>query len=474
MGRGRSGGRDVRQDVRTCIGDAASGGAQGCGGARPQRARRHVRARQSAAGRAVARPAARPAGVPLSRAPQRRRRADRPHGRAGLRRPHRADRQRPPPHLQGAGRLDQPAGARAGRGLRRQARQPRADPLRQQPGDGGGVAGGDQGRRGGRQHHADAARRRARPRSSTRPRSAWRSATAASPTSWSPAPRTAASSRRSIGFDGTANHDAELDRVALDKPVQVRGGADRARRRGAARLHLGHDRRAQGHHALPPRPADHRRRLRQGGAGRDARRRVRRLAAAGLHLRPRRARDLPAALRRHRDAARERLAGQHDRDHRDLQGDHQLHLAHRLSRHDGGDGRGRRPVLAAHGGVGRRDAAGAGVRGLDEEDRQADPRRHRRHRDAAHLHHQPARRRHGRRHRQAGHRLRGQDRRRRHERGAATAPSATSPCAARPAAAISPTTRQTQLRARRLEPDRRRLSSRTRTASSTSPPAPTT
>ena len=41
---------------------------------------------------------------------------------------------------------------------------------------------------------------------------------------------------------------------------------------------------------------------------RDARRRVRRLAAAGLHLRARRARDLPAALRRDGDAAGKRVA----------------------------------------------------------------------------------------------------------------------------------------------------------------------
>ena len=41
---------------------------------------------------------------------------------------------------------------------------------------------------------------------------------------------------------------------------------------------------------------------------------------------------------------------------------------------------------------GGRDAAGAGVRGLDAEDRQADPRRHRHHRAAAHLHQQPPRR----------------------------------------------------------------------------------
>ena len=58
-----------------------------------------------------------------------------------------AHRQRPPPHLQGAGRLVEPHGPRPGRGLRRAAGQPRAHPLRQQPGDGRGLAGGHQGRR---------------------------------------------------------------------------------------------------------------------------------------------------------------------------------------------------------------------------------------------------------------------------------------------------------------------------------------
>ena len=43
-----------------------------------------------------------------------------------------------------------------------QARQPGADPLRQQPGDGRRLARRHQGRRGRRQHHADAARGRAR------------------------------------------------------------------------------------------------------------------------------------------------------------------------------------------------------------------------------------------------------------------------------------------------------------------------
>ena len=39
--------------------------------------------------------------------------------------------------------------------------------------------------------------------------------------------------KKVVGFDGTANHDAELDRLALEKPVQFEAVADRARRRGA-------------------------------------------------------------------------------------------------------------------------------------------------------------------------------------------------------------------------------------------------
>ena len=97
-----------------------------------------------------------------TRIPERRRGADRPPGRAGLRRQHGADRQRPPPHLQGTGRLEQPARPCAGGRLRRQAGQSRAAALGQQPGHGGRVAGRHQGRRGGRQHHATAARGRTR------------------------------------------------------------------------------------------------------------------------------------------------------------------------------------------------------------------------------------------------------------------------------------------------------------------------
>ena len=93
---------------------------------------------------------------------QRRGRADRPHGREGLRRQRRADRQRPAAHLQGARRLDQPHRPRAGRGLWARARQPRADPLGQQPGDGRRLARAPPRRRRRRQHHADAAGGRAR------------------------------------------------------------------------------------------------------------------------------------------------------------------------------------------------------------------------------------------------------------------------------------------------------------------------
>ena len=276
-----------------------------------------------------------------------------------------------------------------------------------------------------------------------------------------------------VGFDGTANHDAELDRVALNKDVRFEAVRDRPRRRRAARLHLGHDRRAEGDDAFPPRPADHRRRLREGSARRHARRRVRRLAAARLHLRARRARDLPAALRRGGDAARERDAAEHGRDHRDLQGDDQLHRADRLSRHARRDGQGRRPLVAAHRRLGRRDAAGAGLRGLDDRrpaSRSSTASARPRCCTSSSPTGSPTWRRP---HRQAGDRLRGEDRRRgdegsaaRHDRAARRARPDRLPLhGRRPPEELCP---------RRLEPDRRFLRRRTRTASSTSPRAPTT
>ena len=107
------------------------------------------------------------------------------------------------------------------------------------------------------------------------------------------------------------------------------------------------------------------------------------------------------------------------------------------------------------------------------EDRQADPRRHRLDRDAAHLHLQPLRRRRAGHDRQAGRRLRGQDRRRRHEGEAAR--RGRQARGARPdRLPLSRRQAAERLCARRLEPDRRRLHPGRRTAISISPRATTT
>ena len=91
-----------------------------------------------------------------------------------------------------------------------------------------------------------------------------------------------------------------------------------------------------------------------------------------------------------------------------------------------------------HRGFGRRDLAGAGVRQLDPPDRQDHSRRHRQHGIAAHLHHQPDRRRRRRQHGASGFRLRSKNRRRRHERIAAGHRQASWRFAGPPDAAISP------------------------------------
>ena len=64
-----------------------------------------------------------------------------------------------------------------------------------------------------------------------------------------------------VGFDGTSNHDADLDRMALEKPVRFTAVENRPRRCGAAGFHLWLDRRAEGDDAFSPRYPDNRRRL---------------------------------------------------------------------------------------------------------------------------------------------------------------------------------------------------------------------
>jgi hypothetical protein len=75
------------------------------------------------------------------------------------------------------------------------------------------------------------------------------------------------------------------------------------------------------------------------------------------------------------------------------------------------------PAARVH--LGRRGAAGGHRQALDGSSRRRDPRRHRLHRDAAHLPFQPCRRSALRHHRQGGARLRGAPDRRGRQRGAA-------------------------------------------------------
>ena len=132
-------------------------------------------------------------------------------------------------------------------------------------------------------------------------------------------------------------------------------------------------------------------------------------------------------------------AGRTARRHRQVQDHHSVHRADRLSRH-ARQAQGLRHLVAPQMRVGRRDAAQGDLRRLACRDRHQDPRRHRRDRNAAHLH-RLARARGARRlDRQAGAGLRGAHPRRRRQRGCRPAPSAASRCAGRPAAAISPTT----------------------------------
>ena len=115
-----------------------------------------------------------------------------------------------------------------------------------------------------------------------------------------------------VNFDGTSNHDAELDRIALDKPVRfeaVPTGRDDVALLGFTSGTTGEPKATMHFHRDLLIIADgYAREVLE----RDAGRRVRRLAAARLHLRAWRPGDFSVAVRRHRHAARKRLARQHD------------------------------------------------------------------------------------------------------------------------------------------------------------------
>ena len=331
----------------------------------------------------------------------------RPHGRARLRRSYRADRTRPAAHLQGTHRLEQSARPCAGRELRRQAGQSGAGPLGEQSRDDRDLARRHQGRRRRRQYDADVARRRTledRRQGGDRARALRH-------------PHLGGTGRLRQGQQVPEagrrfrRHRQSRRRTRSHRARQagaLRGRQDRARRRRAARLHLGHHGRAQSHDAFPSRHPHHRRRLRQTDSERPADRRLRRLAADRLHLRARRARGVPAALRRRRRVDRERHSAEPHRHHRDLQGDGLLHRADRLSRDARRDRCGRETVVAAAGGFRGRNSAGADLRELDRAHGRPPARRHGLNRNAARLHLQPDRRPQGRRDREARAGLRGQ------------------------------------------------------------------
>ena len=216
-----------------------------------------------------------------------------------------------------------------------------------------------------------------------------------------------------VNFDGTSNHDAELDRVALNKPVRfdaVKTGRDDVALLGFTSGTTGEPKATMHFHRDLLIVADGYAREVLNVTPDDVFVGSPPLAftfgLGGLAIFPLRF-GATATLLENASPARD---GQ---DHRDLQGHDLLYLADRVSRDDGGDGQGRRSVVAAPCGFGRRNLAGAGVRKLDPQDRQADPRRHRQHGIAAYLHHQPGRRRRRRNDRASGVRLRGKDRRRR-------------------------------------------------------------
>ena len=195
-----------------------------------------------------------------------------------------------------------------------------------------------------------------------------------------------------VNFDGTSNHDAELDRVALSKPVRfdaVKTGRDDVALLGftsgttgepKATMHFHRDLMiiADGYakEVLNVTPDD----VFVGSPP---------LAftfgLGGLAIFPLRFGATATLLE---NAA----PGRDGQDHRNLQGHDLLYLADRVSGDDGRDGPRRGSVVAASGGFGGRNLAGAGVRKLDPQDRQDDSRRDRLYRDAAYLHHQPGRR----------------------------------------------------------------------------------
>ncbi len=162
-----------------------------------------------------------------------------------------------------------------------------------------------------------------------------------------------------IGFDGTANHDAELDRIALNKPVRyqaVRTGRDDVALLGFTSGTTGEPKATAHFHRDLLIVADGYAKEVLGVTPEDVFVGSPPLAftfgLGGLAIFPLRFGAAAALLEQASPA-------NSDRDHPDPWGDDLLHRADSLSRHAGGDGGGRGSLLAARRRFRRRDAAGA-------------------------------------------------------------------------------------------------------------------
>ncbi len=381
----------------------------------PHRLRRHLRPRQPAARGQLAGPGVRHRPAEVPRAAERRRRDHRRSGHGLRPGPARAqDPGRRRVDLRRAARAGQPDRAGADRGPRPGHRQPRAAALAEQPVDRRRLARRHQGRRHRRHHDGRAAGPRARPDR--------RQDQAVDRAGRSPVHRRRARGRRQH-FSRAAGRRLRRRRRGRPDPAgprqagRLRRGGHRGRRRGAVRPHVGQHRRPEDHHPLPPRPAVDRQHLRQADPAAAAGGPGRLHGAVRVHVRPRDAGRVHAPRRGVRLPHRDGDAGPAGGPGRRARGHGARHRAHGLPADPAGR-QGRPAVRAAHRGQrGRahpaRDLAAAAGRG-----RAAGHRRHRRDRDAAHLHQRGRRRHQAGGHRQAGPRL--------------TGPPSSTPAATRP------------------------------------------
>ena len=277
---------------------------------------------------------------------------------------------------------------------------------------------------------------------------------------------------KTVAMFGT-NERGRPRRARCGQAGDVRQRRHGGRRHGAHRVHLGHDRPAEGNDALSSRRDGGMRLLAALDAARIARRSVHRQPAARVHVRAGRPPALPAVDRSGDAARRAAVARSAVAGRREASRHRARHGAHVVPR-DGGAKPTRHDLSSlAQVRVGGRGAAGGDAATVEGGDGHRDHRRHRRDRDAAHLHLARRGARQARRDGQADPGLRRLRDGRRPASRCRRARSAFSRSRGPPAAAISPTSgsRRTS-RAAGTTPAM--LISSTPTATSSIRPAPTT